>query len=55
MLKQNRLREEQMRNLVDKLTGQSQNHRSTTSFVPNHLQFIQIYDGETGDTGVADE
>jgi len=55
MLEQNRLREEQMRNLVDKLMGQSQNYQTTTSFVPNHLQLIQNFDGETGDTGVADQ
>lgn len=55
MLEQNRLREEQMRNLVDKLMGQNQNYPTTTSFVPNYLQLIQNFDGETGDTGVADE
>jgi len=56
MLKQNRLREEQMRNLVDKLMGQNnQNYLTTTSFVPNYLQLIQNFDGKTDDTGVADE
>lgn len=55
MLEQNRLREEQIRNLVDKLMGQSQNYQKTMSFVPNHLQLIQNFDGETGDTDVADE
>lgn len=55
MIEQNGLREEQMRNLVDKLIEKDQGNQTTTSFVPNHLQFIQDFDGENGDTGVADE
>jgi hypothetical protein len=55
MLEQNRLREEQMRNLVDKIMEKGENRQTTKSFVSNHLQFIQNFDGETGDTGVADE
>jgi len=54
MLEQNRLREEQMQQLVIRLLENSQVNSMNSTLVQNHLSLIQHYDGETGDTDLAD-
>lgn len=55
MLEQNRLREQQMDQIVNRLFERNRVDSSPPTSVPNHTQIIPTFNGESGDTDVASE
>jgi len=55
MLEQNRLREQQMDAIVNRLLDHKRNDPPVPSVVPNHEQIMPMFTGESGDTDAATE
>ncbi|CAI6342719.1 unnamed protein product [Macrosiphum euphorbiae] len=55
LLEQNRLREQQMDKIINKLMETKATERPTASMLPVIMQTVPVFNGETGDTDVAAE